>query len=74
MLHYFSRDDVRDALNGKESALKEAFQKLCENDRFRTSLETTTKSMESNRVRFNEWGEVVERLSGVDLNDMKFPE
>ena len=74
MLHYFSRDDVRGALNGKETALKDAFQKLCENDRFRTSLETTTKSMESNRVRFNEWGEVVERLSDIDLNDMKFAE
>jgi hypothetical protein len=73
MLHYFSRCDVRDALANRTTKIKERFISLCGNEAFRTSLETTTKSMDSNRTRFNKWGEVVEELSDIDLSDMKFP-
>jgi len=73
MLHYFSRADVRIALEDRGNELKESFKTLCDDEQFRTSLETTTKSMESNRIRFNLWGAAIEDLSGIDLNDMKFP-
>lgn len=73
MLHYFSRRDVRDALASRIKEIKPFFIDLCQEDAFRASLETTTKSMESNQVRFNRWGEAMEQLSGLSLNDMKFP-
>lgn len=72
MLHYFSRADIRVALATQQPAVKQAFIDLCHDDGFRTSLETTTKSMEANRVRFNRWGDAVAQLSGINLDDMKF--
>lgn len=73
MLHYFSRADVRAALATQQTAVKQAFIDECKDDVFRTSLETTTKSMEANRVRFNRWGDAVAHLSGINLDAMKFP-
>ena len=73
MLHYFSRPNVRAALDGKGNAVVKRFQALCEEDAaFRASLETTTKSVDSNRTRFNVWGAAVSDLSGVNLEDMMF--
>jgi hypothetical protein len=75
MLHYFSRPDVRAGLSGKYEIVVERFKNLCEdNPDFRASLETTTKSMVSNKTRFNVWGAVISDLSGIPLNDMKFAE
>lgn len=74
MLHYFSRADVRAALATQQPELKQAFIDLCNDDAFRSSLETTTKSMEANRVRFNRWGDAVSLLSRINLDAMKFPE
>ena len=74
MLHYFSRADVRESLANRGEDIQQRFIELCNNELFRTSLETTTKSIEANLIRFNRWGEAVEELSGLNLNDMKFPE
>ena len=74
MLHYFCHPFVRDALAEKGTEIKQAFIELCGNEEFRSSLETTTKSVVSNRIRFNLWGETVERLAQLDLSAMKFPE
>lgn len=74
MLHYFSRPDVRAGLASKHALVVERFKQLCTtDDAFRDSIETTTKSLQSNRTRFNTWGDVVGELSGVDLSAMKFP-
>lgn len=74
MLHYFSRPDVRAALANKSEHVVARFKDLCENnDEFRTSIETTTKSVVSNRARFNLWGDVVGELSGIDVSSLKFP-
>jgi hypothetical protein len=74
MLHYFSVPEVRDGLAGKEAAVVEAFKDLCNIDEFRVSLETTTKSIESNKTRFNYWAKAIEELSDFNLDGMKFPE
>lgn len=75
MLHYFCRPEIRTALAGKSEAIIDKFKLLCSsNDEFRSALETTTKSVVSNRTRFNVWGDAVSELSGVDLTDFKFPE
>lgn len=74
MLHYFSNMNVRKALFGKQNEIKNAFKTLCDDDLFRSSLEVTTKSMDSNRIRFNFWGKAIESASGLDLSEMKFPE
>ncbi|UVO49651.1 DUF262 domain-containing protein [Sphingomonas sp. SUN019] len=72
MLHYFSYPEVRSALEGKISEIKPAFIKLCNDETFRTALETTTKSLTSNRMRFNRWGEALENVSGISLAHIKF--
>jgi hypothetical protein len=73
MLHYFSFSEIRDALNGKSDQVKDAFIELCNDDQFRVSLETTTKSIEANRTRFNMWGEAVARISDIDVSKYMFP-
>ncbi|MGV9009216.1 DUF262 domain-containing protein [Brevundimonas sp.] len=73
MLHYFSRADLRQALQGRGEDLKQKFIELCDQDDFRVALESTTKSMEANRLRFNIWGDALQQMSGVDVSDMKFP-
>lgn len=74
MLQYFSRPEVRAALADRHDDVVEEFQRLCSaNEEFRTSIETTTKSVVSNRARFNIWGDAVQELSGVDVSDLKFP-
>ncbi len=73
MLHFFSDTNIRQALAGKEQGIVDEFVRLCNDDEFRGSLETTTKSIEANRIRFNRWGDAVQALSGVDTNGLKFP-
>lgn len=74
MLHYFSDPDVRKALEAKEAEIVLKFKELCNIENFRSALEATTKSMNSNKIRFNLWGDVIENLSGINLNKMKFQE
>ncbi|MCC5613034.1 DUF262 domain-containing protein [Nostoc sp. CHAB 5834] len=72
MLHYFARADIRTALADSGPQLKARFVELCNREDFRNSLETTTKSMDANRVRFNLWGEAISSLSGINLDELKF--
>jgi len=74
MLHYFSVPAVRAALTSKSSQIVKRFKALSEDDSaFRASLETTTKSITANQVRFNLWGAEISELSGINLDHMKFP-
>jgi len=73
MLHFFSDPKVRQALAGKDQDIVQEFINLCNDEEFRSSLETTTKSIEANRIRFNRWGDAVQALSGVDISSQKFP-
>ncbi|MGP4691888.1 DUF262 domain-containing protein [Agrobacterium cavarae] len=74
MLHYFSHAQVRNALAGREAEIVASYKDLCDqNEEFRQSIETTTKSIPANRSRFNIWGDILARLSGLDLSAYKFP-
>lgn len=73
MLHFFSIPEVRQSLAGNVQSIPPAFIDLCKSDSFRTALETTTKSIDANKVRFNRWGEVVQNITGVDLKQFMFP-
>lgn len=73
MLHYFSLENVRKSLNGRHREVEEKFLELCQDGKFRSSLNGEAKSMQANRVRFNLWGEALEDLSGLDLTRVKFP-
>ena len=72
MLHYFSCPEIRDALTGSFSDIKKRFTELCGEENFLSSLERTTKSIEMNRIRFNTWAHVIEDLSGLNIDHMKF--
>ena len=75
MVHYFSEEEVRIALQDKGQDLVKHFKDLCEqNNDFLSSIETTTKSITANKSRFNVWGDVVAELSGVNVDHLKFPE
>lgn len=75
MLHFFSEPAVRAALADKKEAVVNSFKDLCASDpQFLDSIETTTKSTEANRKRFNTWGKRIEEISGLDLGYLKFPD
>ena len=73
MLHYFSCASVRNSLKSRAKDVKKEFDKLCGDEKFRSSFELSTKNNESNRARFNIWGDALEKMTKMDLSHMKFP-
>lgn len=74
MLHYFSCPKVRSAITDSDKKkIKEKFENLCHEKDFEASITLSTKSLKSNRIRFNQWGEIVGKITKLNLNRMKFP-
>lgn len=74
MLHYFSCPKVRNAIGeSNKKKIKKTFEDLCNEKDFEASFSVSTKSLKSNRIRFNYWGEAIEKLTKLNLNHMKFP-
>lgn len=68
---YFSDERIRKVAIKKEKKVRQAFQNLCiTNEVFRTSIETTTKSLGATYTRLREWGHV---LSGALALDFQLP-
>lgn len=68
MVFYFSRPEVRNALNQNKEDIKEQFQQLSSNDaEFLNSFETSTKNMQPTAKRFRTWGQTIRGLSGLDF-------
>lgn len=66
---YFSNDKIRSAALKKNDDVLQSFKYLCENNnKFRNSIESTTKSMNSTSSRLNLWGEELRRVLGMDFN------
>jgi hypothetical protein len=66
MMFYFSQQSLRTALAENGEQVVEKFKSLCAHDMsFRASLETTTKSIEANAIRFNKWADALSELSGI---------
>lgn len=56
MTYYFSVPVIREAAVAHGGPVKEAFQRLCEENReFLSAIESTTKSLDANRARFRIW-------------------
>lgn len=73
MLHWFSNDELRASLEGKETEIVQAFKDLCENDpNFLAAIERTTKTTEANDWRFNKWADALSKISGVELAPLDF--
>lgn len=65
----FSREDVRNAILGKEDQLEAAFQRLCfENQEFLTSIESTTKSLGATHARLSFWFEALNKTLKLQLS------
>lgn len=68
MTYYFSFPDVRAAAIAKADEVKIAFQRESDRNRdFLSSLESTTKSKESNYIRFSVWAAVLTDITGIDV-------
>lgn len=73
MLYFFSERVIRESLHNKSLDIEQSFKFHCTHDaEFRSSLETTTKSIEANRERFNTWGKIISKISGQDIR-LPFP-
>lgn len=65
MMYYISNEALRKDFVRKGKRIKAAFQTLCENDQeFLSSVETTTKSIGANQIRFRRWGEALQKITG----------
>lgn len=67
MTYYFSDSSVREAAAPRKAEVEAAFQKLCIDERFRTAIEGTTKSIEAIYTRLRLWGEALNNL-GIPSN------
>lgn len=63
MVYYFSQRQIRKAAIEERKSVKQAFKDLCSNDeRFRRSIESSTKNLESNSIRFSHWGSTLSKV------------
>lgn len=68
MSYYFSFQDWRDAALAHPEEVKKAFERLCVDDeRFRSAVETTTKSIGANTIRFAAWAKTLAGITGLDV-------
>ncbi len=75
MSYYFSIPDIRQSIinSGSEKEVVSRFIQLCDDDEyFRRSLESTTKSMEANEIRFNLWARVLSDVTGLTIEAPQF--
>lgn len=73
MAYFFSQASVRKAARAAAADVKDAFKTLCaEDDRFRRSIETTTKSIEANSARFSIWARTLSKILSVHVSTPKF--
>lgn len=68
MTYYFSLPEVLEAVEGRETQIRDAFIALSRNDAaFVDSLETTTKSIRATRVRFECWASALSGVLNIEL-------
>jgi hypothetical protein len=68
MVYYFSEPAIRKAARTKQGWIEKEFKSLCARDPdFRTSIETTTKSVLATVTRLKNWGAVLQRRLGVSV-------
>lgn len=73
MLHWFSDEELRASLEGKEAEVVQSFKTLCEDDPdFLAAIERTTKTNEANDRRFNKWADALSKISGVEIAPLDF--
>ena len=65
--NFFSDSNIASKASIESEKIINAFIKLCENKDFISSLETTTKSLVANRIRFSMWAEALNRELGTDI-------
>lgn len=69
MVLSFSVAGVREKVNGHEGDIQDAFKHLCIDDGdFRSSIETTTKSIKSTHTRIAKWNAALNDLIGAGLH------
>lgn len=68
MAYYFSFEDWRNRALGNPENVKHAFENLCVNDeRFKSAIESTTKSIGANTARFAGWAAALSAAIGTDV-------
>ncbi len=70
-LYYFNRVPDEAINEGTNSVFVEGFKELCENNpRFKSSIETTTKTNENYVIRFEAVRELINRAYHLDITDI----
>ena len=73
MTAYFARPEVRSNARDKQNEIVRAFKDLCESNRdFLASLESTTKSIDANAVRFGVWAKTLSDITGKKVQPFVF--
>ena len=68
MLFYFSQVKDKENLAKLHKDIVASFEMLCSSDqKFLSSLESTTKSLSAVHYRFRKWGELLSELTGEQL-------
>lgn len=65
---FFAEELVRDRITGREIGVVDDFKTVCEQSRFRESIERTTKSLSSTLYRIDTWGEMLAGRLGLQYH------
>lgn len=66
--YYFSEPEIRQAAKDTKGDVLQAFQSICvHNDDFKTSIETTTKSLTATYNRLSIWGNNLNDVLNIDV-------
>ncbi|WP_078863631.1 DUF262 domain-containing protein [Streptomyces sp. AcH 505] len=69
MTFYFSQERIRQAVTGRETEVKEAFEDICGTDhQFVESIQTTTKTPEATHRRLEKWGSKLSSVLNIPID------
>ena len=68
MVYFFSREDIRSRAIAHGIRIVDSFKTLCDsNSSFRDSIQTTTKSTTATFSRLEEWRNVLQEITGLEI-------
>ncbi|MFD2608556.1 DUF262 domain-containing protein [Deinococcus taklimakanensis] len=67
MLYYFSLEEVRRMIVGNEGVFIENFKSLCENQVFRSSIESGTNNIHPTQIRYKMFSEMLSSILHINI-------
>lgn len=68
IVRFFAEDDIAHLAAANDGAVVESFHEACDDEKFRASIERSTKTLDATYTRLNIWGGRLASIIGKDLD------